>query len=59
MTGSDSKPAVAGGPARHIPVLGRTATAYLNVRDGGVYMDATFGAGGTAARFSPQPARPS
>jgi 16S rRNA (cytosine1402-N4)-methyltransferase len=46
MTGSDSKPAVAGGPARHIPVLGRTATGYLNVRDGGIYIDATFGAGG-------------
>lgn len=45
MTGSDSKLAVAGGPARHIPVLGRTATSYLNVRDGGVYIDATFGAG--------------
>ncbi len=46
MTGSDSKLAVAGGPARHIPVLGRTAVGYLNVRDGGVYIDATFGAGG-------------
>ncbi|HEY7247605.1 MAG TPA: 16S rRNA (cytosine(1402)-N(4))-methyltransferase RsmH [Xanthobacteraceae bacterium] len=46
MTGSDSNPAVAGGPARHIPVLGRTAVGYLNVGDGGVYIDATFGAGG-------------
>ncbi len=46
MTGSDSRLAVAGGPARHIPVLSRTAVEYLNVRDGGVYIDATFGAGG-------------
>lgn len=47
MTGSDSA-AVAGGPARHIPVLGRRAVAWLGVRDGGVYLDATFGAGGYA-----------
>jgi 16S rRNA (cytosine1402-N4)-methyltransferase len=46
MTGSDSKLAVAGGLARHIPVLGRAATGFLNVRDDGVYIDATFGAGG-------------
>jgi 16S rRNA (cytosine1402-N4)-methyltransferase len=46
MTSSDSRLAVAGGLARHIPVLGRAATEYLNVRDGGVYIDATFGAGG-------------
>jgi len=45
MTGSDSH-AVAGGLARHIPVLGRRAVAWLNVRDGGLYVDATFGAGG-------------
>jgi 16S rRNA (cytosine1402-N4)-methyltransferase len=38
--------AVAGGPALHIPVLGRPAIEFLNVRDGGVYIDATFGAGG-------------
>ena len=31
---------------RHIPVLGREAVAMLNPRDGGVYVDATFGAGG-------------
>jgi 16S rRNA (cytosine1402-N4)-methyltransferase len=46
MAGRDSKLAVAGGPARHIPVLGRMAIGYLNVHDGGVYVDATFGAGG-------------
>jgi 16S rRNA (cytosine1402-N4)-methyltransferase len=36
----------AGGSAPHIPVLGRAAVEFLNVRDGGVYVDATFGAGG-------------
>jgi 16S rRNA (cytosine1402-N4)-methyltransferase len=45
MTGSDSH-AVAGGPARHIPVLGRRAVSWLGVREGGLYIDATFGAGG-------------
>jgi 16S rRNA (cytosine1402-N4)-methyltransferase len=45
MTGSDSA-AVAGGLARHLPVLARRAVAWLGVRDGGAYVDATFGAGG-------------
>lgn len=31
---------------RHIPVLGRQAIELLEPRDGGVYVDATFGAGG-------------
>jgi 16S rRNA (cytosine1402-N4)-methyltransferase len=31
---------------RHISVLGREAVEMLGVRDGGVYVDATFGAGG-------------
>jgi 16S rRNA (cytosine1402-N4)-methyltransferase len=45
--GSDSgTPAVAGGLAHHIPVLVRPAVAFLAPRDGGVYVDATFGAGG-------------
>ncbi len=44
--GSDSAPAVAGGLARHIPVLGRPAVEFLDVRAGRVYVDATFGAGG-------------
>jgi 16S rRNA (cytosine1402-N4)-methyltransferase len=42
MTGSDSR-AVA---ARHIPVLARRAVDWLGVHDGGLYIDATFGAGG-------------
>jgi 16S rRNA (cytosine1402-N4)-methyltransferase len=47
MMGSDSH-AVAGGLARHIPVLGRRAVEWLGVHDGGLYVDATFGAGGYA-----------
>jgi 16S rRNA (cytosine1402-N4)-methyltransferase len=45
MAGSGGS-AVAGGPALHIPVLGRHAVGFLDVRDGGVYIDGTFGAGG-------------
>jgi 16S rRNA (cytosine1402-N4)-methyltransferase len=45
MAGSDG-PAVAGGPARHVPVLARPALDLLNIRDGGVFIDGTFGAGG-------------
>jgi len=45
MAGRDDT-AVAGGPARHVPVLIRPAIELLNVRDGGVYIDGTFGAGG-------------
>src|SRR5579863_3460344 len=33
-------------PPRHIPVLGRQAVALLDPREGGIYVDATFGAGG-------------
>jgi len=44
--GGDGFAAVAGGPALHIPVLGAPALDFLKVRDGGVYIDATFGAGG-------------
>jgi 16S rRNA (cytosine1402-N4)-methyltransferase len=39
-------PAVAGGPARHIPVLVRRVVDFLAPRLGGTYVDATFGAGG-------------
>ena len=45
MAGSDSN-AVAGGPARHVPVLARAVAEYLNAHDGGIYIDGTFGAGG-------------
>ena len=45
-TGRDTEDGVAGGPARHIPVLAPQAIAFLNIRVGGVYIDATFGAGG-------------
>jgi 16S rRNA (cytosine1402-N4)-methyltransferase len=49
MAGGDGgNPAVAGGLAPHIPVLGRRIAEFLGVRDGAVYIDATFGAGGYA-----------
>ncbi len=38
--------AVAGGPARHVPVLGPHVLAFFVVRRGGIYVDGTFGAGG-------------
>jgi 16S rRNA (cytosine1402-N4)-methyltransferase len=47
MAGGDGS-AVAGGPAHHIPVLGRAAVGFMNVTPGGRYIDATFGAGGYA-----------
>jgi 16S rRNA (cytosine1402-N4)-methyltransferase len=48
-TGRDTgSPEVAGGLARHIPVLVRPVVEHLNVRDGAQYIDGTFGAGGYA-----------
>lgn len=35
-----------GGLAPHIPVLARPVLSHLGVRDGGIYVDGTFGAGG-------------
>jgi 16S rRNA (cytosine1402-N4)-methyltransferase len=48
MTAGSGSNAVAGGPARHIPVLARRAMDWLAVTSGGLYVDATFGAGGYA-----------
>jgi 16S rRNA (cytosine1402-N4)-methyltransferase len=46
MTAGSGSDAVAGGPARHIPVLARLAVDWLAVKPGGLYVDATFGGGG-------------
>jgi 16S rRNA (cytosine1402-N4)-methyltransferase len=46
MTGRDGGNAVDGGLVRHIPVLAAEVLHFLSVRDGGVYVDGTFGAGG-------------
>src|ERR1700691_1628422 len=51
IAGSGSRAAaggkpVAGSSARHIPVLARRAIGWLGVHSGGLYIDATFGAGG-------------
>ena len=45
MLSSDSK-AVAGGSARHIPVLASRAIEWLAIKSGCLYVDATFGGGG-------------
>jgi len=44
--GGSGQPDAAGGPARHIPVLVKQVADYLNVRDGALIIDGTFGAGG-------------
>src|ERR1700716_4182264 len=50
MIGGDPGPqAMAGVPARHIPVLVGEVIANLAPHDGGVYIDGTFGAGGYTA----------
>src|SRR5262249_28043201 len=47
MTGRDAgQPDVAGGLARHVPVLVRRVVEHLVPHDGGVFIDGTFGAGG-------------
>jgi 16S rRNA (cytosine1402-N4)-methyltransferase len=52
MTGSGGGiPAVAGGLARHIPVLIHPVLEFLAPHDGGIYVDATFGAGGYTGKI--------
>jgi 16S rRNA (cytosine1402-N4)-methyltransferase len=46
MGSGSGQPAVVGGPARHIPVLAFQAVEFLQLRNGGIYVDGTFGAGG-------------
>jgi 16S rRNA (cytosine1402-N4)-methyltransferase len=45
----------AGGPARHVPVLRDEVMAALALREGGLYLDATFGAGGYSRALLAKP----
>jgi len=44
--GNADRADAAGGPLRHIPVLRDEAIAAMDIHEGGLYLDATFGAGG-------------
>ena len=46
MVGRGEGQPAAGGPAHHIPVLLDEVVSALCVKEGGVYLDGTFGAGG-------------
>jgi len=46
MTSGRLEPENLSGEARHVPVLLKEVIAALDVREGGVYFDGTFGAGG-------------
>ena len=54
MAGSDGPSAVAGGLARHVPVLGRPAIEFLNVREGGFMSTPLLAPAATRARSSPR-----
>ena len=51
MAGRGTKWGVAGGPARHVPVMLSEVVAAIAPKNGGIYVDATFGAGGYTRAF--------
>ena len=48
MNGSTMGTGAAGGPVRHVPVLLSEIIDALEPRENGIYIDGTFGAGGTS-----------